>query len=66
MVFGKIERKRAKAAPSGEQDFHITHVEDISDSEEVAPINTGDNEYNTQQAPSNKPEAHESSLKPLL
>jgi len=66
MVFGKIKRKRAKAAPSGEQVFHNTHVEDISDSEEAAPSNTGDNEHNTPQAPSNKPKVWESSLKLLL
>ena len=66
MVFGKVKRKRSEAAPSGEQDFHITHVEDVSDSKEAAPINVGDNEHNTQQAPSNKPKVRESNLKPLL
>ena len=64
MVFGKAKRKRSEAAPR-EQDFHITHVEDASDSEEATPINVGDVEHNTQQASSNKPKLRESNLKPL-
>ncbi|KAJ8424006.1 hypothetical protein Cgig2_032390 [Carnegiea gigantea] len=53
-----------EAEASEEQEFQVTDVQEISDSED--PIDREDDKHDTQQTPSNKPKVRESDMKPLL